>query len=330
MLSIVRIGITDHAPAVHAGTAYTTIWEGPVGLNGVDLNLLPALHALLTERNVTRAAERMSVVQSSMSFSLKKLRRHFDDELLVPEGRQLVLTPLAESLVQPVARAVARAEEVLSVTSSFDAATSARSFTVLTSDYVTTVLISQLLTLFATEAPQVRINITPMQPDYIEQLRSGQADLLIMPTVFAEGQPWFPHQALFRDRFVLAADRDNPHLGEEVTREQFARLPYLAYTAPGELPSLVDTQLDAVDVARRVVASVPNFLSIPRLLPGTPLVSILHERFAVQQSTGRLRLLPPPVPMDPITEAMYWNPRHESDPAHAWLRSRIAQVAERL
>lgn len=302
-----------------------------MGLHGVDLNLLPALHALLAERNVTRAAERMSVVQSSMSFSLKKLRKHFDDDLLVPDGRHLVLTPLAETLIDPVAEAVTTAENVLTVSKRFEPASSTRSFNVVMSDYVTMVLFRTLMMNLAREAPQVRVNIYPMQPDFLDHLRSGHSDLVIMPTAMAEGMPWFPRQALFQDGFVLVGDRDNTNLAGKVDRELFAELPYLTYSGGHEMPSLIDAQLDSLGVARRVGASVQNFLSIPQVLRGTPMVSILQERLArLYEDSGNLRLLPPPVAVEPITEAMYWNPRNESDPAHAWLRSRILEVANAL
>ena len=67
-----------------------------------DLNLLVTLDALLAEKNVTRAGMRMNLSQSAMSGALARLRDFFQDELLVPMGRKMVLTPLAEDLVQPV------------------------------------------------------------------------------------------------------------------------------------------------------------------------------------------------------------------------------------
>jgi DNA-binding transcriptional LysR family regulator len=116
-----------------------------VALNGVDLNLLPALDALLAERNVTRAAERMSLGQPAMSAVLARLRKHFGDPLLVREGRGLVLTTLAASLVAPVQEAMAATEAVLGARPPFDPRTDARSFTLVGSDYVALVLLRPLM-----------------------------------------------------------------------------------------------------------------------------------------------------------------------------------------
>ncbi|MEK8173317.1 LysR family transcriptional regulator [Streptomyces sp. M19] len=101
----------------------------------LDLNLLIPLNALLLERNVTKAAERLSVAQPSMSATLAKLRRHFDDPLLIREGRALVLTPFAESLLQPVENALIASREVLTSGRSFEPDTDQRTFTVVASDY---------------------------------------------------------------------------------------------------------------------------------------------------------------------------------------------------
>ena len=84
-----------------------------MSLSGVDLNLLVALDALLAERNVTRAAERMSLGQPAMSAALARLRKQLGDPLLIREGRTYRLTTLAESLIEPVREAMVAAEQVL-------------------------------------------------------------------------------------------------------------------------------------------------------------------------------------------------------------------------
>src|SRR5690625_5061297 len=85
--------------------------EGMSSLANLDLNLLVALRELLRERHVTRAAERLGVTQPAMSAALARLRRHFDDGLLIRKGNQYVLSALAEELrtqVEAVCSAAAR------------------------------------------------------------------------------------------------------------------------------------------------------------------------------------------------------------------------------
>src|SRR3954467_4262234 len=111
----------------------------------IDLNLLIALDALLAERNVTRAAERMHMTQSAMSGVLARLREYFDDPLLVPVGRTLRLTPRAESLVQPVREILLKVDSTLGAHPEFDPANASRHFVVIASDYVSHVFLGEVL-----------------------------------------------------------------------------------------------------------------------------------------------------------------------------------------
>src|SRR5262245_4933192 len=108
--------------------------------NRLDLNLLVALDALLAEQNITRAAERLHLSQSAVSGALARLREHFQDELLVQVGRRMTRTPLAESLAQPVREILAQVQATVERRPGFDPSTSDRQFSIMVSDYVTTVL----------------------------------------------------------------------------------------------------------------------------------------------------------------------------------------------
>ncbi|MFW6692278.1 LysR family transcriptional regulator [Streptomyces sp. MAR4 CNX-425] len=300
-----------------------------MSLAGVDLNLLLALDALLSECNVTRAAERLSVGQPAMSASLARLRRHFNDPLLVKVGRRMVPTPLAESLVRPVHDAISATEAVMGTAETFDPATGRRTFRIIASDYVLYMLLQPLFTCLATEAPHVQVTVLPLQPDFADQLRRGHADLLVAPAAIV-GQPVFPHRPLFTDRFVLACDRANPDVGDEVSPAEFSRLRYLSYgVAPWQ--TLAERELDELGIPRRVEVRAQCIVLVPFLLTGTRLVSLVPERVA--RSVGdptRLRVLEPPAPLHPIVQAMYWTPRHTEDPAHRWLRGRLAGLAAEL
>jgi DNA-binding transcriptional LysR family regulator len=297
-----------------------------MNLGGVDLNLLIALEALLSEKNVTRAAERTSVGQSAMSASLARLRKHFDDPLLVRQGRQLVLTPLAESLVRPVGDAVEKVEAVMGSRTAFDPATDARSFTIVASDYVTLVLLRPLLAELVTDSPWVRVNIVPVPLDFADQLRRGQVDLLIMPTAIVGNQP-FPHRTLFSERFVLACARNNVDITDHVTSEEFARLPYLSYSL-GPLISLGELGMEEAGIERRTEVRTESLVLAPFLLTDTRLVSLMHERLArMMAEPAGLRILEPPTPLNPIVEAMFWDSRNTGDAGHRWLRTRIDELA---
>ena len=298
-------------------------------LSGVDLNLLLALDALLTERNVTRAANRMSLGQPAMSAALARLRKQLEDPLLVREGRVYVLTTLAESLVVPVRDAVTAVDAVLMVRKPFDPGTAQRTFTVMASDYVMLVLLRPLLAELATEAPGVHITVNATSYDFADRLRRGSADLLIYPTDLAEHLHELPSTVLFEDRFVLIADRDNPDVDEAVDADGLGALAYAG--VGGVVPALVESQLEALGIHPRIGATTQTHMIIPFLLAGTRMVSFVQERLArAVAEQARVRVVRSPIELRPLVEAMYWTPRNSDDPGHRWLRSRLVDQARRI
>jgi DNA-binding transcriptional LysR family regulator len=297
-----------------------------MALTGVDLNLLPILDALLSERNVTRAAERMSVGQPAMSSALARLRKQLGDPLLVRDGRTYTLSALAESLVVPVREVVAAADAVLGVRTPFDPARAKRTFTIMTSDYVTMVLLKPLLAAFTTDAPGVQLNVMRFGADFEERLRRAGVDLLICPMQLTEALTDLPRTVLFEDIFVLVGDRDHPDLRQPVSIERFRQLRYVGN------PGLVVAQLEAQGVFPNTQLNVlAGHAIVPFFLTGTQLVSLIQERLArAVCEQARLRIQPSPVALQPLVEVMHWSTINSADPGHQWLRSRLVEQAKEL
>lgn len=299
-------------------------------LQKIDLNLLVAFEALMAERSVTRAAERMFVGQPAMSASLARLRKLVNDPLLVREGRTLVPTPVAESLVAPVSQALTIVESALGSRRSFDPAEESRTFTIMASDYVLVVMLRELLNTLRTVAPNVRINVRPIAADYVDQVRRGLVDLFILPRELERSGVRLLSEDLFSDRLVCAIDADNDVVGTAMTMRQFESLPYLAYDA-GALTTAAQRQLRAQGVDRPIDVTTQSFVVAPLLLRGTPFFTVIHERLGqVLGPQNGLRLLDSPVAFTPITEAMFWAVRHEDGPAHQWLREQVRKAAAAL
>ncbi|MET0455777.1 MAG: LysR family transcriptional regulator [Mycobacterium sp.] len=299
-------------------------------LRSVDLNLLLALDALLEERNVTRAAERLSVGQSAMSSSLRRLRRHFGDRLLISDGKSLVPTPIAETLAPLVREAVRSADAVFGRSTGFDPMTDRRRFTIIASDYSVLILLRPLIAQLAETAPLQTINVEMMYGDYVEQIRSGDMDLGVLPAELMDPGTRLAHRYLFTDRYVLVADAENHSVGDHVTREQFAQLPYIAFDA-GKHPSLADSQLDALQVERRIEMSAQSLAVLPLLVAGTQMVALAHERLARHIAAHiPLKILEPPVELRSLNETLYWSHRKTDDPAQRWLRDRLFEQASQL
>jgi DNA-binding transcriptional LysR family regulator len=301
-------------------------------LSRMDLNLLVAFDALMAECSVTKAAQRLSIGQPAMSATLLRLRRQFDDPLLVRVGRTMQPTPLAESMIEPVRRALAILEQAVDATSSFDPASDHRTFSIIASDYVTMVFLRPLLTRLTTTAPNVRIHLHPVLTGSVEQLRTGHSDLLIVPAELAGEKRSLQTAPLFSDRYICAVGADNTDVGEQLSLAQFRTQPYLA-SHSGPLQSTADEQLDMLGIGRQLEVSTRTFLLAPFLLPGSRLIAMVHERLGqlMRDDFGLpIRLLEPPMALQPIHEVMAWTDRQSHDAAHGWLRAQMHALAAEM
>ncbi|MFD0687619.1 LysR family transcriptional regulator [Actinomadura fibrosa] len=299
-----------------------------MGLESTDLNLLVALEALLVHRNVTHAGAQLSTSQSAMSGSLARLRRHFNDELLVRVGREYQLTPLAERLLPTVQDTLCKAEEALSLTRRFDPSQCRQRFSVVMSDYMMSIMVEPLLAAIAREAPHARLDLHPLivgQPENETNLRCH--DAMVLPLGY--GLPGMSRQILL-DRFVCIVDRDNPRLRDGgLGLADLAEMPHAAAALGSGTPA--DRQLEVLGIDRRVQASAPGFTVLPFLVAGTGMVALVPERLAAKYTSfTRCVAVPTPFPDVPLVEALYWHKNRHTDPANAWLRSIIQRIAAEM
>lgn len=299
-------------------------------LRGVDANLLLALHAVLEERSLTLAGERMTMSQPAMSGALNRLRRLLGDELLVREGRGFVLTPLAEDLRPVVAEAVEAAEALLGNQRAFDAAASTRRFTVSMSEYAMTVLAEPVTRLLAEKAPGCSLALDPLdarRDQFEAQLM--RRDLIIGPLGFD-----FPGrtQPVFTDRLVCVVDRRQPRVRDgALTLEDLAALPHAvaAFAAAGPRRRPLEVALENAGLAdRTVLVQVTSLLAVPFAVAGTDMCAFVPSRLA-RRCLPVLDLVVVRTPLETvhITEAAHWHPRREQDPAVVWLRRLLHDVA---
>lgn len=298
-------------------------------LSQVDLNLLVALDALLAERNVTRAGERLHLSQPTMSGSLAKLRKMFNDPLLVRAGNELQLTQRAMALREPVREILALIQGTISPEETFDPATSTRTFSVGASDYAALLLIPPLLSDLAAQAPGVAVSVFPRRPNVARLLDTDDVDILIEPReLFPAGI--HPSQDLFMDRWLCALWAEHPTVQDALSMDDFTSLPHLVYSLNGSL-SVADEYVARQGIARRIEVTIQSFGFAPFLLRGTTLISLVLERAAIRFcDAAGIKLLEPPLELPAIHEAMFWNDRHSADPGHIWFRERIAKVATAL
>ncbi|HEY1777463.1 MAG TPA: LysR family transcriptional regulator [Solirubrobacteraceae bacterium] len=301
-------------------------------LGGVDLNLLVALDALLRERSVTRAAASVGLSQPGMSNALARLRRLFDDPLLIRRGATLVPTARAQDLAAPVHEALDLIRGTLQTPAQFDPASERRAFRVSCSDYSVLMLIGPLVRALAREAPGVSVEVLPRLPNASRALTNGEVDLVVEPAEIM-GDVQLQALRLWEDHWMCCIWAHNSRVKRRMTVEDYLSLGHLVYSmgGVGQPVALPDRELARLGVERRIEVSVESFLLAPFLLQGTDLVTLVPSRAQTfLRRTGDIRILKAPIELPVLVEMLWWHPRANTDPAHAWLRERIALIAESL
>jgi LysR family nod box-dependent transcriptional activator len=301
-----------------------------------DLNLLIALDVLLREKNVTRAAEKIFVSQPAMSAALHKLRDYFNDPLLERVGRDFELTPRGQSLVEPVREALLLIQTTLGTQPTFSPATTQRDFTMIVSEEAVPGLLPAILQRVAAEAPGIRFHIELISQTVLSRLEYGEADLSLcldnLGLYDARVYPETLRSVRLRPvRWICAVDRDHPTVGNTLTADEFFALPHVFGRPSGYTASAEELVRRLFDTDITVHLTVPSLLHLPLILPGTNYVATLPERVVRQfAAITPMRTFPLPFPTPDQFEILLWHKRHESDPAHAWLREMIVSLAQKL
>jgi len=297
-----------------------------VNLASLDLKLVVALRALLEERNVTKAGRRIGLSQPATSAALARLRHHFDDDLLSRVSGRYELTALGRALLDRTATACDLLERVFTSQADFDPAREEHEFTLVASDYAVAVFGAELARTVHAEAPGIRLRFKQASTELIEDTTTllSSVDGLLMPHGIIRG---FPAVDLYRDSWVYLVADDNPEVGDELTLDDLARLPWVTYQRTYDAPAA--RQIGMLGIEPRVEISVDSFGLMPQLVAGTRRVALIQRRLAEQLGgVVPVRVLEPPYVAVPLQEALWWHPMHTHDAAHIWLRETAARVGE--
>ena len=298
-----------------------------------DLNLLVALDALLREKNITRAAERLYLSQPATSGALNRLRTLLGDPILVRAGRSMELTPRARALVEPVRAALLQIESALGAAPEFDPATARHEFVLLVSEEAVVELLPAFVRRLAAEAPGIRCHTELVSAVTLSRLAQGEAHLgLCMDQAHvyqARGYPETLRQRRLRPvRWVAAVAADHPTIGPSMSLDEYLAAPH-AFGVPGHHRGPAEELVRLLlGVDLYVQLTVPSLLHLPLLLPGTRFVATLPERVARHfESLLPIRTVALPFATPPLHEALLWHERFDADPAHRWLRELVADLA---
>lgn len=297
---------------------------------GLDLNLLVALDALLTQKNISHAAETLHLSQSGMSGALARLREYFQDDLLVLMGRNLALTPLAETLVGPVREVLLRIDATIVARPDFDAATDESTYRLLVSELTMLLLVPPLIRRLASEAPRMCIELMGQSDRPVEMLERGEADFLLIPSQFAS--PDHPSHVLYEESYECVVSADNQRIGEKISFDDYLEAGHVAVQyGANRIPAFDGWFLKHFGVSRRTEVITSNLIFPPMLVVGTQRIATVHRRLAhMAASYLPIRVLPPPVEIPVLQQVVQWHKHRSADPGLLWLRGVLEEEARKI
>ncbi len=301
-----------------------------VRFKGLDLNLLVALDALMTERNLTAAARSINLSQPAMSAAVGRLREYFRDDLFTMNGRELCLTPRAEGLAPVVRDVLLKIRCSIISWEPFNPAQSDRRFRILLSDFMTLVFLDRVIARVAREAPAVSFELLPLDNDPNELLRRGEVDFLLLPDLFMSNS--HPTATLFDEKLVCVSCPTNDAAPRELTFEQYMSMGHVAVMFGRSLrPSIEEWYLLEHGIKRRVEVVVQGFSLMPQVLRGTNRIATMPSRLVEYfEKTIPLRVINLPLPLPAFTETVQWPALHNGDPASIWMRQILIEEASRM
>lgn len=296
----------------------------------LDLNLLVALDALLTECSITRAGERLNLSPSATSNALARLREYFDDDLLVQVGRRMEPTPRGQSLQEAVRDVLLRVDSTIAIQPGFDPTTTDRVFRIFVSDYTQLVFVPHVLALAHESRCSARFEFLPQVTNPNRSLERGEADLLIIPSGFLS--PDHPQETLYTEAFECVVWQGSALARGELSFERYLAAGHVVMQPPGNAGDSFEAWfVKRYGVSRRVAVTSYGFSAMPAMVVGTELVATVHSRLArLLQGTLPVALRTPPLPITPMAQCVQWHKYRTQDPGLLWLRGLLHQAVLRM
>lgn len=290
-----------------------------MNLRTIDLNLLIALKALLEEQHVTRAANRIHLSQPAMSRSLQKLRRIFNDPLLVRSKNGLCLTSRAQGLQSQLQGILNDIQDMI-VQPSQNPALMKGEMTIATRDYEIATVLPKVIQEVTRHAPHLKISIITLTNENFDRLETQEVDFII--TASESDSATLHRKKLFEDDFVCLLSADNPIEQHELTLEKFIELNHGMISISGFGPGIVDLELAKHKLQREVMLRTSHFLCIPYLIVNTNLIITLPRKLGeLLSQQANIKLLEAPFPIEPFPVYLYWHIKNHNNPIHQWIRN---------
>ena len=292
-------------------------------ISRVDLNLFIVFEAIYAEGSVTRASLKLNLTQPAISHALGRLRLMFDDPLFVRQGHQMVSTPLARSIIEPVRHSLRGFEVTLNKLNRFDPASTEKEFTLALRDVLESTVLPPLMVALEHDAPHARVAAVQVDRRELEsELQAGTLDCAI--DVLLPLAPDIRHARILADRTLVVVRRGHPRLQGEITLDQYLAEQHILASSRRKGPGIEDFELSRIGMQRKIRLRCQHYFAACRVVSQTDLILTMPERYArVANQQFDNQLLPLPLEMPAWDVYLYWHANVEDDPANKWLRERL-------
>lgn len=300
-----------------------------MNLASVDLNLLVAFEALMEERHVTRAANRIGLAQPSMSNALRRLRLLFGDALFVRTGGVMLPTDKAVALARPIGVALREIRTALAPEMRFDAATSRRHFVLAATDYGDLIIVPALIRLLRREAPSVDLSVRPITDAGAAMTRLERGDVDALIGGHLPESPQCLRRQLFDEHFVCITDAGQQRDLAQMSLEDYAGLPHALFSAAGgdSVPGVVDTLLARHGLKRRIAATLAHVGAVPLAVAGTDLIATMAERVArLFAASSGIIIQAPPFDIPHFSVDLVQTRRSVQEPGLRWFADAVSRA----
>ncbi len=302
-----------------------------MNLRNLDLNLLLVFDAIMQEKQVSLAAQRIGRTQSAVSHSLRKLRAIFKDDLFIRTSGGMGPTPLALELSAPISSALADIQGVLDSHIEFIPDQTGRTFNVGVYDATSYLFLPSIIERFRNLAPKATLNgFHVSEENVFDLLRTGQIDCAIIgnPANVPDG---ISSEEIFTEKFVCAVDKNNPILDKSINLETYLSYPHLHVARDSTTSGQVDIELEKIGLKRNVLSTVPHSLVVPKIISDTDLIVTIGEGALYDFAEGYdLKLFNPPLSIPDVKFSLLSDQRTKMDAGNKWLRSLFKERAAEI
>jgi DNA-binding transcriptional LysR family regulator len=296
----------------------------------IDLRLLRCFDALMADRSVSRAAQRMNISQPAMSLALGRLRAALGDPLLVRGHGEMVPTSRALMLAETVRSVLDGIGELNSAAAPFEPRSATVQLTLTAPGYIAHVLLPRLMRHLERNAPGVRIEVRAANRERAtEWLENGEVDFRL--GWIREPPAGLRFKTLYRDRLVCLARKDHPSIPGKLTAELFCALPHIRTMVHRQSDSgqVIDQAVETLGKRLRIALLVQEVLSVPYIVASSNLIAAVPARLArsfAGQLPVKVHAIPLNVPQQEI--ALYWHERTHRSAPHEWFRDLLGKIAK--